>query len=218
MNLIKANQKSVTISIPKAHTEAWIEILNQTFGTPINQTMKGNGLQFKTISGVSIKIWDKKSSTKNTILIDGPRDKYLSFVDNEMTNLFEKVLEICSKNTGLNKNSNLRKRRLSNKSINCNLCNFEGNKMRMKIHVSTTHSINNRRKSVKSIRAVLPRKTKSTSMKRKLYKEVDESFDDMAQFNTDEDEIIIQNTQKETVDENYVEPETDKETVKMRMK
>ena len=109
MNLIKVNQKSVTLSIPKSHTEAWIEVLTEDFGTPVNQTANGNRIQFKTPTGVSIKIWEKKKNPKNTMLIDGPKDKYLNFVDKEMTNLFEKVLEICSKNKGLKNSTNFRK-------------------------------------------------------------------------------------------------------------
>ena len=60
MNLIKVNKKSVTLSIPKSQTNAWLEALEENFGTPINQNVNGNGHQFKTPSGVSIKIWEKK--------------------------------------------------------------------------------------------------------------------------------------------------------------
>ena len=129
------------------------------------------------MNGVSIKLWEKKKAVKNTMLIDGPKDKYISFVDKEITNLFEIVLDKCSRNKGLKDESSMRRKVYSNRTIICSLCNFEGNKVRMKIHITTTHT-NSKRKSIKSRRVVLPRKSKDIGMIR--YTEEDENCDEMS--------------------------------------
>ena len=48
INVTKMNQNSVTLLIPKSHTKEWIETLIDKFGSPLDQTDKGSGLQFKT--------------------------------------------------------------------------------------------------------------------------------------------------------------------------
>ena len=48
------NQMSATFSIPKEHTDSWIEVLSEAIGVPMDQTSTNNGLQFKDKSGTNI--------------------------------------------------------------------------------------------------------------------------------------------------------------------
>ena len=41
VNIVTMNQKSATMTIPKEHTEAWITVLHEHFGRPIDQTRSG---------------------------------------------------------------------------------------------------------------------------------------------------------------------------------
>ena len=52
--LMTLNQMSATFSIPKEHTDSWIEVLSETIGKPLDQTSTNNGLQFKDESGTNI--------------------------------------------------------------------------------------------------------------------------------------------------------------------
>ena len=61
VNMVKINSHSVTLSIPTSYASAWVDILFEHYGRPLNNTAlnntaTNNGLQFKTKDGVNIKI------------------------------------------------------------------------------------------------------------------------------------------------------------------
>ena len=90
-NVMTMNTKSVTLSIPREHTNAWVDILCENFGRPVDQTSSYNGLQFKTKNGTSIKIWTKKRTKRNTMFVDG--SAYFDFIKHDLPKLFREVLK-----------------------------------------------------------------------------------------------------------------------------
>ena len=127
VNLVQANQNSVTLSIPKNHTSIWIEVLEEKYGSPRDQGR--NGIQFKTEHGVSVKLWKKMRAKKDTILVDGNRDHYLSFADSEIIKLFKIVLEKCRKGSELQESEDTSRAR--NRLVECNHCKFIGNRAKL---------------------------------------------------------------------------------------
>ena len=163
MNVIIMNQNSVKLSIPKAHSSLWREVFEDKFGSPKDQSATSTGVEFKTQNGVSITLWEKKKAKESTILISGPKSQYLNFVDKDITKLFEEVLYKAANDKS--STSGRSRRSTTNRIIECNLCNFIGNKVRQKIHMQLAHPNGNEKDSVnhrnsKPHRMILPRKSK----------------------------------------------------------
>ena len=176
--------------IPKHHTDSWINVLKTNFGAPRNQTGTNKGLQFKTADKVSIKLWIKKKSDFDTILIDGQRNKYINFAKNEMPKLFKEVIRKSENNKSNNKDQV--KNQSSRKSQICKLCDFKGTKASIKGHMIKLHSngdvvLNLKQKSFESKRVRLPRKSKTILSHKTPYLELDED-DELIESENDEKE------------------------------
>ena len=173
MNVMTMNQNSVRLSIPKNHAPFWRQVFQNKFGFPNDQSATDNGEQFKTKTGVSITLWEKKKASRSTILISGPKSMYLSFVNEGITKLFEEVLQKASQSK-TPENGMKYKINSTNKTSNCSLCNFSGNKTRLKVHMKAAHTDTKgncitKFRNVKSRRAILPRKSKLHNAQRKTY-------------------------------------------------
>ena len=59
-------------------------------GDGIDRSKSHNGIQFKTVQGVSITLWKKPKEKESTIKIDG-KEGYLNFAEIEMKNLYMSV-------------------------------------------------------------------------------------------------------------------------------
>lgn len=188
LNVITMNQNSISMRIPKHHTDAWIHVLKTNFGSPRNQTGTNNGLQFKTDDKVSIKLWMKKKSDYDTILIDGHRNIYINFAKNKMPELFKEVIRKYQENKRIDA-ENI-KRKPSSRSQDCKLCGFKGTKASIKIHMIRIHSngdivLNIKQKNSESKRVKLPRKSKTILARTRPYFELD---DDDGNFVSEIDE------------------------------
>ena len=87
VNMFSTNTKSVTYKIPTIHADAWKAVLGEQIGIKCDRSKSSNGIQFKTLSGVSITLWKKIKEEESTILIDGKKD-YLDFAENEIRKLY----------------------------------------------------------------------------------------------------------------------------------
>ena len=165
VNIVVMNKTSVTISIPKEHLKSWIFVLKQKYGNPTDRSKKNNGYQFKTETNVSITVWEKVRDNHSTMFINGNLKEYINFLENKIPQLFQLVLDQQTKLPERSRHSSLRKSK-------CDQCDFRDDKARLKIHIITAHNkFTTKRRSLKSSRKILPRKSKIFNEKQSPYVE-----------------------------------------------